>query len=251
MLKILIFLILFLLSLFFLFAVEIKAEIPQPIIQKPIDAITPEKLDFRLYMDTDANHQAFENMVPSFSVSLIERAKRENVIALLSPLMRLNVEHLRTLSSGKISHVEGVFTMGDLEVSEGKALTAFLKSDQPLLLESGHWNHTMHCFEFIYRRPGVSQSAETITLRLSNINVKSPTAPIGQYLGSIVRAPEGTQIFQPAHNQKKNKKHRGDSQTLPNPTQPPNPNAPPPGPTFINPNNYSDPPPPRRHRRFW
>lgn len=252
----------------------------QPVAQKPTDIIAPEKLDFRLYMNTDANHLNMENMVPSLSVSLTERAKRENVIALLAPLMRLNVETIKTLSRGKLTCIEGVFTIGDLEVSGDKNHLAFLHVDidgatlaekrsggastddyqffinkQALLLESGHWNSTTHSFEFVYRWPGDSQISKTVILRLSNLTVKNPGTPIGQYLESIVRAPGGMPVYQPSqpkHNKQPYRKHRGNSQPLPNPTQPPNPNAPPPGPVFINPNNnnYSDPPPKRR-RWFW
>ena len=44
------------------------------------------------------NHQSIENLVPALSVSIIEQAKRENVIALLTPLMRLNAEAIWILT---------------------------------------------------------------------------------------------------------------------------------------------------------
>ena len=253
------------LSSTFLFSVKAIADIPQPVpmgassMPQPTSAevISPDQLDFRLYMNTDVNHEKMENLVPSLPISVIESARRDNVYALITPLMHLDVERIKELFRGKIVHVEGPFTFGDLEVVSGRDHISFLHADidgqslaekkaggigteeyqfftnnKPLLLEHGTWNVAHTAFDFTYRWPGDSQINKTVILRLSNIFVKNASTPLGQYLESIVKYPTGVSVatpVQPVHKKHHNHHHTDTVivQQVPAPT--------PPGPTFISP----------------
>ncbi|MBY0462232.1 MAG: hypothetical protein K2Q34_03510 [Alphaproteobacteria bacterium] len=275
------------LSSTFLFSIEAFADLPQPVatvspsLPQPVPmaaskmpqptstgTISPDQLDFRLYMNTDANHEKMEELVPSLPITVIESARRDNVYALITPLMHLDLERIKELFRGKIVHVEGPFTFGDLEVVSGKDHLAFLHADidgkslaekrtggtgteeyqfftsnQPLLLEHGTWNSAHTAFDFTYRWPGDNQIHKTVVLRLSNIFIKNASTPTGQYLESIIRYPTGVMTAQPVQRVKKRKRHHHTDtviiQQVPAPT-------PPPGPTFITPQPqtvYVAPPP--------
>jgi hypothetical protein len=207
-------------------------------------------------MNTDKNHEKMENLVPSLPVSVIESARRENVYALISPLMHLDVDRIKELFRGKIVHVEGPFTFGDLEVVSGRDHIAFLHADidgqslaekkaggagteeyqfftnnKPLLLEHATWNTAHTAFDFTYRWPGDSQINKTVVLRLSNIFVKNASTPLGQYLKSVVKYPAGVSVTTPAQPVHKKHHHHTDTVIVQQvPAAPP-----PPGPTFISP----------------
>ena len=253
------------LSSTFLFSVEAVAAMPQPVpintsnMPQPTSTgtISPDQLDFRLYMNTDANHEKMENLIPSLPISVIESARRDNVFALITPLMHLDVERIKELFRGKIVHAQGPFTFGDLEVVSGKDHLAFLHADidgkslaekrtggtgteeyqffskdQPLLLEHGTWNSAQNAFDFTYRWPGDSQINKTVVLRLSNIFVKNASTPLGQYLESIVKYPAGVSVAEPVKPVKKRKHHRHTDTVIVQQVPAP---PPPPGPTFITP----------------
>ncbi|MBP9752295.1 MAG: hypothetical protein KBD31_00580 [Proteobacteria bacterium] len=153
------------------------------------ELINPKKLSFKNYMTSDKEHKKHENSVENITVETLKKAKKTDVIALLSPLMRLDDESvIKSLLKNKKVESDGTFTTAHLSLLSGKDhLEGFSDHEKAFLLDHVYFDESKDVYVAVFRLPGKKHINNLIKIKLLDIEVKNAEDGVGEFLSDLIQ----------------------------------------------------------------
>ncbi|CAO5682874.1 MAG: hypothetical protein HEEMFOPI_00790 [Holosporales bacterium] len=154
--------------------------------------ITPHKMGFKHHMKTDEDHKLVEKSLKDVSVKVLKKAKRQDVLELLSPLMRLDDESvINELLDGKKTNAVGHFTKAKLSLISGKdVLKMYSDHKRAFLLDHVCFDDETETFIAVFRLPGDKHLKKVIKLKMTDLNIIHDDEDISTFLKDLIEKEE-------------------------------------------------------------